>query len=436
MSTLRGKGALGALVMVAIAFLMLALATPAQAHDELVKATPADGTTMKRLPAQAVLVFGEEASARDLTVKSGDQVLPVQHTMQPRTFRVDLRSVKPAPTVLLTWRMIDTHDGHESSGVLRLHVRGVESAAPAPVTEDAAAPPAQPRAIGWLAAASRVVGYLAMAAFVGGLLFVALLWPAGAQERRTLVVLGAAVAMGILGAVGSLVVVLWRAAGSLTLSDALTEDFGRVDAAMTLLWILAAVVVVAVIQGGEAVVQGLAWRVGALFVAAGLIRTTGMNAHATQTADPTWGIAADFLHLTAVSAWVGGLTVLSLCLLPRKRLEELELVVPKFSKVAATSVLMILASGLILLWQIIASVDGFWATHYSRVLIVKLSLFALVLLAAMKSKHWVEKRLATAVDSRRRTATRSFAVSVAAETVLVITVLGAAGVLVTSSPGV
>jgi copper transport protein len=48
----------------------------------------------------------------------------------------------------------------------------------------------------------------------------------------------------------------------------------------------------------------------------------------------------------------------------------------------------------------------------------------------------VQTSLAEAVAAHRRTAVRSFAVSVAAETVLVLAVLSAASVLVTSSPGV
>jgi copper transport protein len=441
MSTPYSRGCLAAAVVFAAAVLTLLLAPPAEAHTELEKSTPANGATLKKLPVQATLVFSEEVSARDLTVKAGDRVLPVRQ-VRSQVLGVDLRSVKAAKDVRLTWKLVGSADGHGSSGVLELHVDRAASAGSAtpkeeaPPEDEATALPEEPREIGWLAASSRVLGYLALAVFIGGLLFVSVLWPAGAHERRTQVVLGIAVVSGIVAAVNAMVVVLWRASGTLTLRQALTEDFGRVDAATILLWLLAAVVVVALVQGGERVVSGLAWRVGALFVAAGLVRTAGMNAHATQTEEPAWGIVAGFLHLSAVSAWVGGLTVLSLCLLPRRRLAELEEVVPKFSKVAAVSVLTIVVSGAILLWQIVASVDGFWATHYSRVLMVKLALFALVMLAAMKSKHWVDRRLARAVESRRRTATRSFAVSVAAETLLVVSVLGAVGVLVTSSPGV
>ena len=57
---------------------------------------------------------------------------------------------------------------------------------------------------------------------------------------------------------------------------------------MTLLWLLAAVVVVSVLQSGADAVRRLPWRVGALVVAFGLVRATGMNAHAGQSSDPLW----------------------------------------------------------------------------------------------------------------------------------------------------
>lgn len=438
MRGLRSRGCLAALLAAVV--LVIMVAAPAEAHAELERSTPADGATVTKLPAQATLAFSEDVAARDLTARAGDRVLPVRQ-IRSDVLGVDLRRVKPAEDVRLSWKLVDSDDGHATSGRLEVNV-GKGSATPTskdatPAPKEPNTLPEEPRAIAWLAAASRVLGYLALALFIGGLLFVSALWPAGARERRTQGLLVIAVAAGIIAAVNAMVVVLWRASGSTTLPQALTEDFGRVDAATVLLWLLAAVVVVAMVQGGERVVSGLAWRVGAIFVAAGLVRTAGMNAHATQTTEPLWGIVAGFLHLSAVSAWVGGLVMLTLCLLPRRRLAELEVVVPKFSKVAALSVLTIVGSGAILLWQIVASVDGFWATEYSRVLMLKLALFVLVMLAAMKSKHWVDRRLARAVvESRRPTATRSFVVSVAAETVLVVSVLGAAGVLVTSSPGV
>jgi len=423
------------LVLVAIwAVLSLLLAAPAQAHTELERSNPPDGARLDRLPRHAKLVFSEEVPPKDVTVIADGVVLPDEAVPgMPQAVSVDLGSVEPARTVVLSWKVIDSHDGHETEGALELHVRGSGGADPAASAD--AGPPSEPRFMEQAEVGTRTVGYLSMAVLIGGLLFVSLLWPAGAQDTRTRAVLVTAVVTGVAAAAGELAVALWRADGSQTLTAILTEDYGRVYAAMMLLWLLAAVVVVGVIQAGPAGVRRLPWRVGAAVVALGLVRCTSMNAHASEAAKPFLGAVADLLHLTAVSAWVGGLVVLTVGVLPRRRLDELEEVVPKFSRVAQVSVAMLVGSGLILVWQVIGPIDDFWGTHYSRVLLVKLSLFVVVLLAAMKSKRWVDRALAGTHADRGGNAVRSIATSVAAETLLVAAVLGAASVLATSSPG-
>jgi copper transport protein len=437
MSTLRARIVLAGALLAVLP--VLGVVGPAQAHNELVDATPADGSTLEHLPDTGTLEFEEEVGARYLTVTVAGTTLPVHAVPgNPDAMTFDLSKVKDAKTVAVTWSVVDEHDGHRSGGTLRLHVTDVPPAKDAaPVTSAAGGSgPADsdPRALDWLSYTSRITGYLAMALLVGGLLFLSLLWPAGARDRRARVLLGLTVATGVLASAGSTAVVLWRPSDQ-SVGDVLATDYGRAATSMVLLWLLAAVVVAAVLQLDAKAVQGIAWRVGAVVVAGGIIRVAGINAHATQGDERTLGIAADFLHLTAVSAWVGGLVMLSVCLLPRKQLAELEEVIPRFSGVALVSVLTIVTSGLLLLWDISRGIDGFWATHYARVLIIKLALFSLVMLAAMRSKRWVQTTLADAVASHRRTAVRSFAVSVAAETVLVLAVLAAASVLVTSSPG-
>lgn len=435
MTRRRGITRIGAVAAATTALLTLGLASQAQAHDELESSTPTSGAKLDKLPSHATLVFSESLGPEDLTVKAAGKALKVDAVPgRASTLKVDLRSVKPAKTVLLSWQAEDPHDGHESSGVITLHVNENATDTAAASDANANAPPDDSRLITWVAVSARIVGYLAMAVFVGGLLFISLLWPAGATVRRTRRLLGVSVAAGIAAAAASEAVVVWRSSGGMTLREALNEDFGRVTTAMALLWLLAAVVVAAVFQRGDGVVRELPWRVAALIVGAGLIRTTGMNAHATQGPEPTWGAAAEFLHLVGISAWVGGLTVMTVCLLPRRSVAELERIVPRFSTIALVSVLVIVSSGLILSWQIISSVDGFWQTHYARVLLLKLALFGTVMLAAMKSKSWVGRHLKG--TSHRGAAVGSFVASVATETVLVIAVLGAASVLVTSSPGV
>jgi len=427
-----------AAALAAAVTLVLAQPGPAQAHNELVRATPANGSTWKQLPESGTLTFAETLEPGDLEVQVGGTVLPLTPIRgNPRAMTYSLAGVEGAPTVVVTWTVVDSHDGHRSGGSLRLHVTGAAAARTAPDetrAEDVIPKDTEPALLHWLDLGSRIAGFVGLVVLVGGLVFLSLLWPDGARDRRARRLLVGSVGTGLVAAAGSVGAVVWRTSAQ-PVSEALATDYGRAATSAVLVWLLAAVVVAGVLQLDATAVRGVAWRLGAIVVSAGLVRLAGINAHATQGEHQTLGALAGFLHLVAVSAWAGGLVMLSVCLLPRAELEQLEHVVPGFSRVAQASVVTIVGSGLLLLWDISRGIDGFWETHYAHVLVLKLSFFSLVILAAMKSKRWVESALADVVTTHRRTAVRSFAVSVAAETVLVIAVLAAAGVLVTSSPG-
>ena len=306
--------------LAAVGFL-LALPARADAHTDLTSATPADGASLARLPATGVLVFDEPALAADLAVTESGRKLPVTPVPgRPNALRYSLSGVEPADPVVLEWRLVDAEDGHVSSGTLAFRVAAA-AATPEPAAQAVAWD-------AWAAAVAKVVSYLSLVVFVGGLLFVSLLWPEGAAERRTRVVLASAVAAGAASAVACLAIIVARA-GSVSLATALTQDYGRVCSALALLWLLGSVVVAGLANGGPDVVRRLPWRTGAVAISAGLLRVTGINAHADQTAHPAWGIAADLVHLTAVSAWVGGLLLLTVCVLPRRDTAELAAVVPR-----------------------------------------------------------------------------------------------------------
>lgn len=430
------KGSVLARVLVLATLLALAalplVASSAEAHNELESSTPAAGGHVKQLPEHVKMVFSEELEAGDLTVKLHGKSLPVHlDPGHPDSARVDLSGVKPAATVALAWTAIDSHDGHITEGVLTFHVTSALASGRASPTTTA---PADPRSLTPLSVAAHVVGYLAMAVLLGGLLFVSFLWPEGALDARTRNLLAGSVGAGLLAALAMIFVEVHRA-GANGRNEALVADYGRAATAMAMLWLLAAVIVVGLLQGGPATAKALAWRVGAVVVAIGLIRTTGMTAHVTQ-GDSHWlGVTVDFLHLGGVSAWLGGLAVMAVGVLPRRQLTELAEIVPRYSRVAMVSVLMIIASGLVMLYQIGLPIEGFWTTHYARIFLVKMGLLGVVLVAALMSKRWVDGSLAYAVSTGKQSTVRSFVRSVSAEAVLAIAVLSAASVLVTSSPG-
>ncbi|MFD5404601.1 copper resistance CopC/CopD family protein [Streptomyces griseorubiginosus] len=425
---------------------LLGTAQPASAHTELVSSSPKDGATPAKAPTHLTLTFDEAVDVADVRVLTvdGDR-LPVSRTAHRNVVRVALGS--PADgSFALVWSVVDEEDGHASSGRIAFSVAakaapagGAESSASADGAK-ASAPAPSPSVRKGLVAA-RWAGYLALALFVGGLAFVALLWPGGAYEPRTRALLGFAWTVGLLATVAA--VGLQGAYASLgglrdalhpaTYADVLGTRPGIVLAARGLMWVLAAVVLAALLQGAA---RSPGWRVGALAVTFGLLRTTGMAGHNSEGSDPTWGAVADFLHLLGAALWIGGLAMLALAVLPRRRPGELAEVVPGYARLAALSVTGIVGAGLVLAWQVVGSYDALLHTSYGHLLLVKTAVLGCVLVAAYASRQWVRTRLDLAVLLRGDAATvRSFGYSVAAETGLVLVVLAVTSLLVTADPG-
>lgn len=288
---------------------------------------------------------------------------------------------------------------------------------------------------------ARVIDYLGVGLFVGGCLFVAILWPAGAGDRRTRRLLGVGWFLGLAGTVAALLFqALWATGQPLSLAaveQLLTVQTGRIWAAKALLWVLGLVVLADLLQRRENAARSAAWRVGAVAVGLGLLRMSGLTGHAQDAPQRTLTEVAALVHLAGICAWFGGLAMLLLCLLPRRKPDELATVVPKYSRLALTSVVLIVLAGTALAWQLLGSPSLLLTTAYGRLLLVKLAVFAVILGVAQLSKRWVTRRLDFAVVLRGDSATvRPFVYSVAAETVLVIAVLVAASLLVTANPRV
>lgn len=291
---------------------------------------------------------------------------------------------------------------------------------------------------------ARAVDYLGMTLFLGGILFLAFLWPGGADQRRARGVVTTGWVLGALGTVAAIGLegawIAQRPPGDMLNWDLITQvlgvHFGQVWFARALLWLFAGVVLAQMLQRGSSAAGSLAWRVGSAATAFGLLRTTGMTGHASESARPVLAQVADFLHVLGICAWLGGLAMLLFGVLSRRHPEELKLVVPRYSKLAMGSVVVITVAGTALAWQTLGDVGKLFSTSYGRTLLVKIVLLAVILVIAQGSKNWVNRRLDFAVVLRGHASTvRPFVYSVAAETVLVIVVVAAAALLVTASPG-
>ncbi|MFG2554271.1 copper resistance protein CopC [Streptomyces sp. NPDC048581] len=433
-------------LLVLTPLLYVLLGTPsASAHTELVTSSPANGAELKKAPDHLTLTFDEAVDLAEVRVMTldGDR-LPV--TLVPGRKGEVVRAALGHPAdgdFAVVWSVVDEEDGHASSGRLDFGIGTGTAASATQDRGDEAAPAPSPLVRKGLVAA-RWTGYLSLALFIGGLAFITLLWPRGAHEPRARALLGLAWTCGLLAAVAT--IGLQGAYGALgglrdalraeTYVDVLTTGPGVVLAARVLLWVLAAVVLSALLQGGPRTSRSPGWRVGALAVCLGLLRATGMGGHNSEGSEPTWGALADLVHLLGVSLWIGGLAMLALAVLPRRRAGELAQVVPGYSRLAAVSVTGIVAAGLVLAWQVVGSYDALLHTSYGHLLLLKTGVLGVVLLAALASRQWVRTRLDLAVLLRGDAATvRPFGYSVAAETGLVLVVLAVTSLLVTTNPG-
>lgn len=291
---------------------------------------------------------------------------------------------------------------------------------------------------------ARTADYMGTALFLGGCAFMAFLWPAGSRVRATRRLLVTGWVLGVTGTVAAIGLEgVW--AGQLPLSRAwdwqvarqlLTLDFGREWSARALLWVLAAVVLADLLHRCEIAATSSAWRVGAAAVGIGLLRVVGLTGHTSDARYTTLAAVADLVHLTAVSLWLGGLAVLLLAVLPRRRPEELAAVVPRYSRLAMGSVLAIVAAGIVLAWQLLGGVGALFDTGYGELLLAKIALLAVILCAAWGSRGWIVHRLDFAVVLRGDTTiVRPIVRTVAVETALALLVLVMASFLVTANPG-
>ena len=369
------------LLLTPLLYALVGAPQAAFAHTELVSSSPKDGAHLEKAPGDLTLTFDEPVDLTDVRVLTvdGDR-LPVSRAAKGGTRAVRVALAAPDHGDLaVVWSVVDQEDGHASSGRIAL---SVDAPAAKPTTggdEAASAAPAPSPSVRKSLVAARWTGYLALALFLGGLGFLVLLWPRGADEPRARALLGLAWTAGLLATVASIGLQgAYTTLGGLrdalrpaTYADVLTTEPGVVLAARTLLWVLAAVVLGALLQGGAGASRSPGWRVGALAVAFGLLRTTGMTGHNSEGSEPTWGAVADFVHLLCASLWIGGLAMLSLAVLPLRRAGELAAVVPGYSRLAAVSVTGIVGAGLVLAWQVVGSYDALLHTSYGQLLLLK-----------------------------------------------------------------
>ncbi|WP_258572904.1 copper resistance protein CopC [Streptomyces sp. KM273126] len=424
------------MVSTVLAFL-LSGAGPASAHATLTRSEPADVSILKAAPRQITLAFSESVSLsngslRVLSPKNErvDRGTVTHAGGKADTARVMLSGALPEGTYTVSWRVVSA-DSHSITGAFTFSI-GEPSATSAVAAPSAATP--DDTAASRLYDAFRYIAYGGLALLIGVALFMLVCWPAGSGLRplRRLLLAGWTALFA-----STVVLLLLRGPyetgrGLTAVSDLslLGQTItGRSGLALGARLLLLAVVGIlgwrfATRLGGrpDGTRQGSAadaadaaapthtssgscadaddppaveWQfgtraygVGVLFAVA-LALTWALAEHAATGIQVPLAILVAVLHLLAMAVWLGGLLALAVALFRA----PVGTVIPaaavaRFSRLAFTAVVVLVATGLYQSWRQIGSMEALATTEYGRLLTIKVAAVILVVTAAAFSRQW------------------------------------------------
>jgi putative copper resistance protein D len=141
----------------------------------------------------------------------------------------------------------------------------------------------------------------------------------------------------------------------------------------------------------------------ALGSALGFIAAIAWTGHAGSTPGEIGNLhlAADALHLVAAAAWIGALVPLAFLLAAARRHQALAWgslardAAQRFSTLGLVSVGTLLLTGIINAWILVGSIHALIVTGYGQLLVLKLVVFAIMLVLAATNRFWLTPRLAS-----------------------------------------
>ncbi|MCX6371604.1 MAG: copper resistance protein CopC [Actinobacteria bacterium] len=379
--------ALAALVASAALACLAAPVQIASAHAGLESSDPASGSSVSASPKVITLTFAEDPDASLSLVRLLDadgKTVPGVSAIKavdgkPRELQVALTQALGQGVYTVNWRSVSAVDGHVQNGAFAFGV-GVT---PAPGSTKAVDLLNVSPWMSALGSTGRWLLYVGLALFVGAtttcLLVFAGRLPAGGN---------ALLRLALLMAVVGFCAMVWaeRAlSGAPSLLPLFQTRHGQLLLALGVALVLCVAAMVAVDLWPA--------RWSLLFLAAagataGLAHCLGGHADAPSS----WravNVAAQWVHMTGIGVWVGGLAWLLLGIRGMTKPERAG-AVGAFSRVATVTLGVVLATGVVRGLVEVGSFGNLLATTYGITLLVKIGLvLVLVALGALNHFRWV-----------------------------------------------
>lgn len=390
----------GAVVCAAAAAGALALALPGAAwgHAALLRTSPSASGTVNGSPAAVRLTYSEAVEPKfalvSVTDADGHQVTggPASRSKSnPDQLVVPVQRLARG-WYLVFWRVISV-DGHPVRGAFTFAVGPNPGPAPQfaiPSLRETAATPGL-LTLRWLA-------FLTVMAGVGLLIFRLVIVRPLARRVPDVSLRWVSRALAIAFALALALVPIYVDVATAKFSERSALDlgnlvplmrsssFGRSFLDLELILALGAVAATVAIlldrpEREERSVAEILAITGALLAAGAALLVPGLGGHAGQYSPRALSLSLDWLHLLAGSLWVGGLIGLTVLAASAgaRRVASMVVVVPRFSRVAFGSVLLLIASGTAATFVRLPTLSSLWNTGYGQALIVKIGVLLVAL---------------------------------------------------------
>ncbi|MFF0810334.1 copper resistance CopC/CopD family protein [Streptomyces albogriseolus] len=369
--------------------LLLAGAAPASAHAALRASDPEDGSVVRTAPTRITLTFTESVGLLEDSFRiygPDNRRVPMEEPEHAAGAADTARAALPRDlgegTYTVAWRVVSA-DSHPVSGAFTFSI-GKPSPTPPAAPQDHAEHPVTKS----LYDTGRYLAYLAAALLLGTAAFAALCRPPDTGPLRAPLLFGWWTLL-----VTTAALLILRAPYEKGTSPGTALDVsafpdtvsGRPGMALLarLALLLTAALLLPVLRDRSPRTRVTA---GAAFSVA-LALTWASAEHASAGIQVPVAMTSSVLHLLAMACWTGGLTALLLTL-HRARTPPPYDTVARFSRLAFTSVTVLVVTGAYQSWRGLGSWSALTQTAYGRTLAVKLAATVFLLSAAALSRRW------------------------------------------------
>jgi copper transport protein len=414
----------------------------AAAHANLVTTSPVDGTSVAMSPSEVTATFSEAISIDlgGLSIRNTDgiRVDNSKSVVEPdgRTLRTGVGSELAPGTYVATYRVLSA-DGHPVSGSFLFGV-GTD-----PVDAGAAASGGTSTDRTWeaIGAVARFMVYLGALLAAGLAFFLAFLHDQLADRWKLVPVVRIATILGLLGAIGIMVVqaalLTGRGLGSVAESGVLKSVLGeKLGWSLVVLMLGLAAVYLSTNTNRLLVAKSLA-----LYGGLAVTVSFALWGHAIEAPSKWITLGANVVHTTAAALWFGGLVGLAMVLRRRapQPVASTAGILGRFSSMAAITVVALAAAGLTMTWtETGGSFSALTGTTYGRLVLLKIAVtLGVVGIAAFNRYRLVPsltERSAEANPVSDRTSWTKLTGTVRLEAFALVAVLAVTAVLVNVTP--